>query len=161
MSRRCVPVYELAESDFARDPVWQFVSESVGEEGIDESYAEPAPNGLSLGGSGSFMVGARYLLTDRRELPGAVQVDILGRYASFTPTFLYVQGRPVDPLSVDVATRIARITHGTQSPPVRWCLDAKFAGEVDPRSGRISRSRLIRGIGILARLVRLRIMRNV
>jgi hypothetical protein len=153
-----IPVYELTDHHFSSDPVWQFKLESGGERESDESHAVPASNGLHLGTYGSFMVHARYLLTSGHELPGAVQVDILGQKVVFTPTFLYVGGKSIDPLSADIETRISRITRQPKSRPTKWILRATFAGEADPRSGRIWKSRLLLGLGLLARLVSLRLI---
>ena len=153
-----IPVYELTDGHFSCNPVWQFRPESEGERGADESHAVPASSGLHLGTYGSFMVHARYLLTSGQELPGAVQVDILGRKVVFTPTFLYVGGKSIDPLSADLETRISRITKQPKSRPTKWILSATFLGEADPRSGRIWKSRLFLGLGLLARLVSLRLI---
>jgi len=153
-----IPVYELSDGHFSGNPVWQFKPESEDERGTDESHAVPAPNGLHLGTYGSFIVHAQYLLTSGLELPGAVQVDILGRKVLFTPAFLYVGGKSIDPLSADIETRISRITRQPKSRPIKWILRATFVGEADPRSGRIWKSRLLLGLGLLARLVSLRLI---
>jgi hypothetical protein len=151
-----IPAHEFTEGDFTHNPVWRFELESDGARGADESHVVPASSGLHLGTYGSFMVHARYLLTNGQEVTGAVQVDILGRKVAFTPALLYMDGKSIDPLSTDIETRVARITKQARSRPAKWTLNTTFAGEASPRSRRIWKSKFIQALSLLARLASLR-----
>lgn len=153
-----VPLPELTEDSFVRAPVWQFGLE---EEGTgDESRAFPATDTIRLGIYGSFMVRALYRLRNGEQFPGAVQVDLLNHKAIFTPAFLYVGGKSLDPLAQDIGTRMARITKQTDCQPTHWTLGITIPGDKRPRSGRIAQSRVMQALGLLARLVLLKLYRG-
>ena len=155
-----VPVYQLTEADFQRHPVWQFQTAAEGEQGVDESHAFPATGALQRGSFGSFMVAATYTLTHGPEMQGAVQADILGAKVLVTPTSMFVHGKTVDPLARDVTTRLARITKTPKNRPERWRLDVLFNGESKTRSGRIARSAFAQALGLVLRLILLRLSRR-
>jgi hypothetical protein len=150
------PVHALTESDYERWPVWRFGLDE-NEEQLDESTAVPYAEAPQRGMHGSFMVKARYALANGGEAWGSVQVDVLGRGLFCTPAFLYISGMPLDPLAADVATRIKRIAKRDMGRPTSWTLAVTIAGEAKPRSGRIRKSRFIQVIGLVARLVALRL----
>jgi hypothetical protein len=155
-----IAVNNLTEADLQRDPVWQFKMESEGEDGVDESHASPNPAGLRIGSFGSFIVRATYVLQTGQELPGAVQVDLLGPKVFFSPAFLCVQGKQLDPDAPDLETRLTRITKIAGGRPKSWRLSVPFAGESKPRTGRIAQSRFIQAAGVFWQLVRLRFSRR-
>jgi hypothetical protein len=153
---KSIPAYELTETHLLLDPVWQFRVDDEGEEGSDETHVLPTQAGLRLGTFGSFVAHATYTFKDGYELPGAVQVDILGAKVILTPAFLYVQGKTLDPLATDVETRLARITGTVKTRPTKWQLNVHFVGEGTVRSGRIYQSRWIQVLVLVARLISLR-----
>ena len=154
------PAHELTEADLQRHPVWQFRVDAEGTDDADESHAVPAPSGLCLGEFGSFIVQASFLLKNGRKLPGAVQVDLLGTKALFTPAFIYAQGKTLDPLAADAETRIGRILKMSNARPASWCLDETFVGESQRRTGRIARSGMLQALSLLVRLIALRFARR-
>lgn len=141
---------KLTERHFAATPVWRFLADD--QPGIDESHVEPVPDAPGLGTHASFLVAARFCMSDGQQRPGAVQVDVLGRRVSCLPALLYVGDRSLDPLASDVGTRIARITHQPRSQPTAWTLAVAFAGETMPRRGRIARWHGLRAAGLLVKL---------
>jgi hypothetical protein len=155
-----IAVNDLTEADLQRDPVWQFKVESEGEDGVDESHVSPNLDSLRLGSFGSFIVRATYVLKSGQELPGAVQVDLLGTKVFLTPAFLCVKGKQLDPDAPDLETRLTRITKIAGGRPTSWRLSVPFAGESTPRTGRIAQSRFIQAAGVFLQLVRLRFSRR-
>lgn len=154
------PVHELTAADFQRHPIREFRVDAEGADDTDESHASPAPAGLCHGDCGSFMVQATILLKNGQELPGAVQVDLLGSKELFTPAFVYVQGERLDPLSTDAAIRIERITKLSDARPASWRLSVPFVGDAEKRAGKIAQSRLVQALQLLVRLASLRFIRR-
>lgn len=154
------PVHELTEADLQRHHVWQFMLDADGTGDVDESHASPTTTGLRLGEYGSFIVAATSLLRNGQELPGAVQVDLLGSKVLVTPTHLFVQGKTLDPLASDAEARVARVTKSSNADPSRWRLDELFIGESEFRSGRIAKAGIGQAVGLLARLLSLRFARR-
>ena len=95
-----------------------------------------------------------------KSLPGAVQVDLLGRKVVCTPAFLFAGGKPVDPLSRDAGVRLGRITKQPDARPVKWRLGIAFAGESKNRGGRMAKSGGLRALGLLLQLLSLRLSRR-
>lgn len=155
-----IAVYDLTEADLLHDPVWQFCTDAEDEAGVDESHVSPNADGLRMGSFGSFIVRARYVLGNGQELPGAVQVDLLGSKLLFAPAFLCVQGKQLDPVAPDVEKRLLRITKIASGRPVSWRLEVAIAGESTLRAGRISQSRLVQAFHLLIQLVWLRFIRR-
>lgn len=155
-----VPVHLLTEDHLRTHPVWRFRLEAEGEEGIDETHVAPDSAQLQAGANGSFIVSASYVLDNGQDLPGAVQVDVLGTKMHFTPAMLCVRGRQLDPLAPDVAARLGRILHASDCRPASWRLNVPIGGESAPRRGRIPRSRWLQALGLLLRLLSLRFARR-
>ena len=155
-----IPAMELKLADFTRCAVWRFAVDDESGDEADESYVEPAPDGLRLGTHASFMVFATYRMTSGAEFPGAVQVDILDRKVIATPALLFARDKSLDPMADDVDARIARITKQSGARPSTWVLGATFAGEAAPRSARIATSRFGRGAKLLVELMLLRFSRR-
>jgi hypothetical protein len=147
---RTVPCSELSEADFANNPVWRFALPSERSEDTDETHVRPDSDGLRLGTYGSYLVQARFALSNGESAPGAVQVDILGQRVFFTPAFLYLGGEPVDPMDGGAGRMRAE----------RWTLNEIFAGEARPRSARIFHSTIIQLLAILVQLFRMRFARG-
>ena len=155
-----IAVCELTEADLEREPIWQFRTEAEGKDDVDESHASPNPDGLRVGSFGSFIVQATYVLKNGQELPGAVQVDLLGPKVLLAPAFLWAQGKQLDPLAPDVETRLRRITGVPNSRPSCWRLGVPFAGESRVPTGRIAQSNFMQALGLFGRLVSLRFIQR-
>lgn len=155
-----VPACKLTQADFQRHPVWRFELDSEHHTGADESHVSPAAEALRLGTYGSFLVAATFGLKNGQELPGAVQVDLLGKKVLFTPAVIHAQGKSLDPLGSDTHSRLGRIVKASQAQPIAWRLDAHFTGEPAVRRGRISQSTWVRALGLLVRLILLRFTRR-
>ncbi len=160
MSSESVPVDSLTEEQLQAHPVWRFRLDAEGEEGVDETHVTPAAADLRVGEYGSFIVSAAYKLDNGQELPGAVQVDILGAKVHCTPVLLCARGKQLDPLAADIAARLGRITHASDCRPASWRLAVPIAGESTPRKGRIPKSRWFQAIALLFRLIVLRSARR-
>jgi len=153
-------VSKLTEADLLRHPLWQFVGDDDGENGGDESHVSPVLE-LSLAEvTGSFIAYATYKLKNGQDIPGAVQVDVVRSKAYFTPAFIYVGSKALDPLEANITSRIARLTKSTDTQPVKWTLAAILKGETSPRTGRISQFLFIKAIVLVARLIALRLARR-
>lgn len=160
MSSESVPVDALTEEQLQAHPVWRFRLDAEGEEGVDETHVTPAVADLRPGEYGSFIVSASYKLDNGQELPGAVQVDVLGSKVHCTPVLLCARGKQLDPLEPDIAARLGRITHASDCRPASWRLAVPIAGESAPRRGRIPKSRWFQAIVLLFRLIVLRSARR-
>jgi hypothetical protein len=147
---RSIPCCDLSEADFAGNGVWRFALPSERDENADETHVLPDPGGLRLGTYGSFVVRARYALSNGGSAPGAVQVDILNAKAFFTPAFIFFDGKAFDPYSSEEGHPRAE----------SWTLTEYFAGEARPRSGRIFHSTLIQLLGVILKLFKLRFARG-
>lgn len=148
------PAHTLSAADFERHAVWRFAEE--GADGDECEAAPVAPAEFALGTHATFIVAARYEITGRLVLPGAVQVGVLDRHVQCTPFVIHVEGYRVDPLADGAAARLARLTGDAEARPRRWTLTQPLVGERAPRSGRIARTRWGRALGLLIELVRLR-----
>ncbi len=155
-----VPVDALTEEQLRVHPVWRFRLDAEGEEGIDETHVTPAAADLRLGTHGSFIVSASYTLDNGQDLPGAVQVDVLGPKVYCTPVLLCARGKQLDPLEPDIAARLGRITHASNCRPASWRLAVPIAGESAPRRARIPKSRWFQAVVLLFRLISLRSARR-
>jgi hypothetical protein len=155
-----VPAHKLKQADFQRHLVWRFEADSEHIAEADESHVSPAEEALRLGIFGSYLVAATFGLKNGQELPGVVQADFLGKKVLFTPTVIYAEGKPLDPLGSDTHSRLARIVKTSNAQPIGWRLDAHFAGELAARRGRISQSTVVRALSLLIQLISLRLTRK-
>ncbi|WJN61118.1 hypothetical protein [Pseudomonas sp. SO81] len=150
---------KLSAADLRTNPIWRFRTDAEGGEEVDESHVAPHNEPLALGTFGSYLVAATYRLKNGATLPGAVQVDVLGEKAYFTPAVVYARERSVDPLDRDAERRLSRITKMSDAKPMRWELAVTFHDESQTRRGRIARSTYGIALLLLARLVFLRFSR--
>jgi hypothetical protein len=150
-----IPVNTLTTENLRQFPVWRYLHDDEGDDGTDESFITPAEEVPPAGSHGSFVVAATYLLPDGSELPGAVQLDLLGTKRQFSPILIHAAGKCLDPQAADVANRLTRLRKTPGGPPVLWILDITLPGEQAPASGRIYRSRAIQALALLAQLVSL------
>ncbi|MBP5986534.1 MAG: hypothetical protein KA538_05055 [Azonexus sp.] len=155
MSLSPVPVHTLTTENLRQFPVWRYLHDDEGGEGTDESFVTPADEVPPAGGYGSFVVAATYLLHGGDELPGAVQLDLLGAKRQFTPILLHAAGKGLDPLASDVTARLSRLQRTPGGPPIRWTLDITLSGDTAPASGRIYRSRALQALALFVQLVSL------
>jgi len=149
---------KLSAADLMANPVWRFHADAEGGEEVDESHLVPCNEPLALGSFGSYLVAATYRLKNGASLPGAVQVDVLGKNAHFTPAVVYARDKSVDPLDRDAERRLSRITKTSDAKPIRWELAVTFHGENQTRRGRIART-YGTALLLLARLILLRFSR--
>ncbi|MBS1139575.1 MAG: hypothetical protein H6R13_1028 [Proteobacteria bacterium] len=150
-----LPVNTLSIENLQQFPVWRYLQDDEGGEGTDESFVTPAEEAPPSGVYGSYVVFATFLLHGGDELPGAVQLDLLGSKRQFTPILIHAAGKCLDPLAADIASRLTRLRKVPGGPPVRWTLDITLPGDKAPASGRIARSRALKALGLLAQLVSL------
>lgn len=155
MSLSPLPVNLLTTENLRQFPVWRYLHDDEGGEGTDESFVTPADEMPPARGYGSFVVAASYRLHGGAELPGAVQLDLLGAKRLFTPILIHAAGRGLDPLAADVAVRLARLRKAADGPPVGWRLDITLPGDRVPTTGRIHRSRVLKAFTLFARLAAL------
>jgi hypothetical protein len=154
-----IPANKLSAADLMANPVWRFFTDAEGGEEVDESHVGPCNEPLALGTFGSYLVAATYRLKNGASLPGAVQVDVLGKKAHFTPAVVYAREKSVDPLDRDAERRLSRTTKTSDAKPMRWELAVTFHGENQTRRGRIARSTYGTALLLLARLILLRFSR--
>jgi hypothetical protein len=126
----------------------------------DESHVIPAAGAPLAGSYGSYIVSATFSTRSGVTYPGAVQLDQLGNKRHLTPVLLHISGKILDPLALNVADRIARIT---KSPAVQldsWRLEIALPGETQPHSDRIARTRFGQALGLAVNLIQLRFARR-
>lgn len=155
MSLPPVPVTMLTAENLRQFPVWSYLLDGEGDEGIDESFVAPANEMPPAGAYGSFVIAATYQLRDATKLPGAVQLDQLGTKRHFTPILIHAAGKGLDPLAPDIAKRLTRLRKTPSGPPIRWTLDIRLPDAKAPASGRIHQSRALQALALLTRLVSL------
>ena len=154
------PAPGLDASALAAAPVWRFLAAGESSDpAADESYVRAQESPPALGEQASYLIAATYTLVNGRQLPGLVQVDVLGRNVEFEPCAIYASGKEVDPSSREAEKRLGRILHEENARPTRWELAVTLAGEDQPRRGAISSSAAVRALGLLVRLARLRGLR--
>ncbi len=157
-SERPAPL--LDQDAVAVSPVWRFLQpgESTDPD-ADESYVRSSNTPPSPGEYASYLIRATFAFDHELNLPGLVQVDIIGQTVEFTPCSVFASGKAVDPLAKDAAVRLTRILKQEVSPARRWTLDVVLKGERDHRTQPLSGSSLIEALGLLAKLGRLRRLR--
>ncbi|MEQ1516838.1 MAG: hypothetical protein ABL931_10155 [Usitatibacteraceae bacterium] len=148
---------QLSATDLRSHPIWQFRMDAEGNEDVDESHVTPSAAPLALGSFGSYIVAATYGLKNGANLPGSVQVDVLGQKVHFTPAVVYAKGKAVDALAHDAELRLARITQTSNTRPLNWQLAVPFHGERAVRRGRIAKSTFGKAMATLVQLFLLRL----
>jgi hypothetical protein len=156
-STESISADQLSATDFQLHPIWQFRTNAEGDADADESHVTPSTEPLALGSFGSYIVAATYGLKNGANLPGSVQVDMLGQKVFFTPVVVYAKGKAVDALAHDAALLLARITKTANTQPLKWELAVVFHGERAARRGRIARSKFGRALALLVQLFLLRL----
>jgi hypothetical protein len=152
------PAGDLEELDLSASQVWRFVtSDECGDLGVDESYVVAQAEAPGVGLYGSYMIAAQYSLMNGSTLPGIVQVDCLGRQIEFTPSTLFASGKSVDALGSGTEARLQRLLKTTGAQPIGWRLNVCLSGEAKPRSAAIAKPGLGQVLGLLFKLVRLRL----
>ena len=147
----------LTPAHLQRHPVWQFNTDH--EDAADESQLTPVPS-LPPDIWGSFIVSATFTLENGSELPGAVQVDNLGKKRVCTPAFIWAGGKSVEALGHDTELRLGRLTKASGTRPLAWQLAVTVGNEPSRRRGRIARFRWMQAFGLVLRLVALRFQRR-
>lgn len=155
MSLSPLPVNALTTENLRQFPVWRYLHDDEGGEGTDESFVTPADEMPPARGYGSFVVAACYRLHGGAELPGAVQLDLLGSKRQFTPLLIHAAGSCLDPLAADIAARLARLRKAPDGPPVGWRLDITLPGDRVPATGRIHRSLVLKAFTLFVQLAAL------
>jgi len=150
-----LPVHALTAENLRVFPVWAYLLDDEGEEGIDESYVKPMAAPPAIGSYGSYVLSATIMLRGGDLLPGAVQLDQLGTKRLFTPILIHAAGKSLDPLAEDVAKRLSRLRKTPSGAPIRWTLAITLPGDKAPASGRIAGSRWLKALTLLTRLVSL------
>lgn len=136
-----ISVEQLKRDHFEQSPVWAFCLESEGAIGIDESTVRPADlSELGAGSYGSYLVSASYSLKGKQVLPGAVQLDVLGRKVAQAPAFLFLLDRHLDAVSMETDRLLSRHTKFPGNTPKSWQLKVMLPNESRPRSGLIRKS---------------------
>lgn len=144
----------------AQHPVWRFLLDGESTDpAADESCVRPTNTPPGRGDYASYLLAARYTLDDGTQLPGLVQVDILGQRVDTTPCAILIGQRQIDPLDKTAPHRLARLLHRKPSRPVHWQLAVVLAGERVARRGKVGRPGLLLSLLLLWRLIRLKYQR--
>lgn len=157
MTRPAKDASSLTAQDLAAHPVWRFITpEDATVPGADESWviAQAAPP--LFGEHGSYLVAATYALQGGAQVPGIVQVDVLGGQVECDPCVIFAGGKSVEPLGTDAARRLERLLKLPDTQPVRWRLGVLLAGETTAREQAIGKPGAAQVLGLLFKLARLK-----
>lgn len=153
------PVHDLTAADMQAHAVWKYLADEEGPGQADESWVAPVASVPGLGEYGCYFVSGRFTLQNGQQLPGVVQVDILGRHITLEPLWIHANGKCIEVLGSDTARRLERILKVEKAQPARWELTLPLRGENRLRSARVVRSRWGQAAMLVAKLVRLRLLR--
>lgn len=126
---------------------------------VDESHVVAEAGPPRTGHCGSYLIAARFKLTNGTVLPGMVQVDVLTSGVECTPASVFAGGKKVDPLGRETATTLQRLLKTTHTQPMGWHLDVTLVGEREARSGPIGKPGLGQALWLVAQLARLKFRR--
>lgn len=153
------PVHQLTQADLQAHPVWRYLDDGDGPEQADESWVAPVASPPGRGDHGSFFIRSRFTLRNGRQLPGIVQLTVLGRHLMVEPACIHAHDKSIDVDAPDAARRLERLLQTPDAQPVRWELTLPLRGETQLRSGRVVQSRWLLALLLLARLIKLRLLR--
>jgi hypothetical protein len=151
-----IPAHQLSANHLQQARVWRFLVEGESTDPwADESQVRAQELPPQLGEYASYLLAATFTLKGGATLPGIVQVDILGTQVECTPVAVFANGKSVDPLGRETATRLGRILKIDDAQPVFWQLEVVLQGERTRHQARVERPGALQALGLFAQIVRL------